>query len=136
MEVLLYEGSIAVASGDYVHIVYDEAADSYTQCSIENLDVQVSSLPQIAFKLDYPFEKEFEGKLVTAAGPTLRQVIDAIRGGFATRYEGTSQEEHAYLSNKLVTGPYGRAFHAIEDLVIESITLDTDTGQLEIGIGS
>jgi hypothetical protein len=50
-------------------------------------------------------------------------------------YEGTTQRDIPKMVNKDVTGPYGRAFHVIRDLVIESIDLCDDTW-LDISIGS
>jgi len=40
------------------------------------------------------------------------------------------------MYNKDVSGPYGRAFHAIGDLVIEGIDLCEADGALDIAIGS
>lgn len=124
----LYEGSLSVADADYI--------DPDTEAEIENLDKRVTKQPIVGFTLDYPFEKPYEGKIVTDAGATLRQIIDAIRGAYRTMYRGTTVEDIPNLENKRVTGEYGQALHVIEDLVIESIEIDEKTGQLEIFIGS
>jgi hypothetical protein len=50
-------------------------------------------------------------------------------------YEGTTQRDIPNMSNKDVTGPYGRASHVIGDLVIEHIDL-CDGRWLDISIGS
>ena len=51
-------------------------------------------------------------------------------------YRGATPQDLPNLENKLVDGDYGRAFHVIEDLVIESIEIDEEAAELIIGIGS
>jgi hypothetical protein len=93
----------------------------------------VSSAPELRFTLDYPFEKPFTGTVTGAL--TLRRIIDAVRAGFRTMYQGTTEREIPGMANKDVRGAYGKAFHVIGDLVIEEIQL-CDGKTLEIGIGS
>lgn len=128
---VVYEGSIAVNASDYVHPV--ERGDDLVDEPIEGLDRIVSRSTRIDFVLDYPFEKPFRG--VVTGEITLRRTIDAIRAGFRTMYEGTTQRDIPGMLNKDVTGPYGRAFHGIDDLVIEKVDLCGD-GVFSIAIGS
>jgi hypothetical protein len=129
--VSLLDGSVAVAATDYVHSVKRDGR--YVKEAIPGLDRVVSQAPELGFTLDYPFEKPFAGKVT---GPlTLRRIIDAVRAGFRTMYQGTTESEIPGLYNKDVRGAYGRAFHIIGDLFIEQIQL-CDGKTLEIEIGS
>ncbi len=129
--VTLYTGSIEVDSTEHQHTV-ERGGDSVA-APIDGLDTVVSTAPELRFTLDYPFERPFAG---TVKGPlTLRRIIDAVRAGFRKMYEGAAQRDIPGMYNKDVRGRYGRAFHVISDLVIESIELCGD-GSLEIGIGS
>ena len=128
---VVYEGSIAVNASDYVHPV--ERGVDFVDEPIEGLDRIVSKSPRVEFVLDYPFEKPFRG--VITCEITLRRTIDSIRAGFRTMYEGTTQRDIPGMHNKDVTGPYGQAFHVIDDLVIEGIDLCGDA-VFSISIGS
>jgi len=127
----LYDGSLSVDASDYVQPV--EHGDAWVDEAIPDLDRVVSTAPRIDFTLDYPFEKPFTGSIT--GNVTLRRIIDAVRSGFRHMYEGTTEREIPKMDNKDVTGPYGRAFHVIGDLVIEHIDL-CDGGRLDISIGS
>jgi hypothetical protein len=127
----VYDGSIAVNSTDYIHSV--ARGDDFVDVPIEGLDRIISASAKVRFSLDYPFEKPFNG--VVTGQITLRRTIDAIRAGFRHMYEGSTEREIPGMSNKDVSGPYGRAFHAIDDLVIEHIDLCADDS-LVIDIGS
>jgi len=127
----VYAGSIAVNSSDYVHSV--ARGDDVVAQPIEGLDRIVSTSTRVEFVLEYPFEKPFRGAVTGEI--TLRRTIDAIRAGFRTMYEGTTQRDIPGMHNKKVTGPYGRAFHVIDDLVIEKIDLCGDA-VFSIYIGS
>jgi hypothetical protein len=129
--VTIYEGSIEVDSLDYLEPV--ELADAQVERTIPNLDRVISTAPRIDFTLDYPFEKPFNSAITEQL--TLRRIIDAVRNGFRHMYEGTTQRDIPNLENKDVTGPYGRAFHVIGDLVIEHIDL-CDGRSLDVSIGS
>jgi len=115
----VFSGSIEVAATGY------EGATE--------LDRVVTKAERVSFTLDYPFEKPFAGTVI--APITLRRIVDAIRAGFRTMYEGAEQRDIPGLMNKDVRGVYGRSFHAIGDLVIESVQLCAD-GRLDIDIGS
>jgi hypothetical protein len=128
---VLYEGSIAVNARDYLHPV--ERGDDFIDEPIPALDRVVIASSRVEFTLDYPFEKPFSG--VVTGQITLRRIIDGIRAGFRTMYEGTTQRDIPGMMNKDVTGRYGRAFHVIDDLVIEGIDFCAD-GSLSISIGS
>jgi len=130
----IYDGSIQVSGSDYTHTV--EQGDDYVEAPIEDLDKPVTRRAVLTFTLDYPFERALDGEVRTDGGATLRQIIDAVRATYRTMYQGTTVEDIANLDNKRVRGAYGEAFHVIEDLVIEGIELDDDTGRLEIVIGS
>ncbi|MBP6633603.1 MAG: hypothetical protein KBG28_01125 [Kofleriaceae bacterium] len=132
----LYEGNVSVAASDYTHSQFDQDSEESTEAPIEGLDDRVCALSRLTFTLDYPFDRPYHGEIITDAGPSLRQIIDAIRQAYRTIYRGASQQDIPNLENKLVDGDYGRAFHVIDDLVIESIHLDEETAQLDIGIGS
>jgi hypothetical protein len=127
----LYEGSLDVDASNYVQPI--ARGDAWVDAPIPNLDRVVSTAPRIDFTLDYPFEKPFAGSIT--GNITLHRIIDAVRAGFRHMYEGTTQRDIPNMENKDVTGPYGRAFHVIGDLVIERIDL-CDGGRLDISIGS
>lgn len=118
----VFEGEIAVSGEDYA--------------GLENLDERVTTRAHLRFTLDYPFENPHDGEVRTDGGASLRHIIDAIRSAYRTIYSGTTSEPMEHLDNKRVRGAYGEAFHTIDDLVIESIELDDETGRLEIFIGS
>ncbi len=127
----VYAGSIAVNATDYVHSV--ARGDDVVNQPLEGLDRIVSASTRVEFVLEYPFEKPFRG--VVTGEITLRRTIDAIRAGFRTMYEGTAQRDIPGMHNKRVTGPYGQAFHVIDDLFIEKIDLCGDAA-FSIYIGS
>jgi hypothetical protein len=131
---ILYEGSITVAATDYTHTVARE--DEYAEAEIEALDERLTRVSRLTFTLDYPFDRPYACELITDAGASLRQIIDAVRRGFRVMYRGASHQAVPNLANVMVEGEFGRAMHAIEDLVIERIELDEETATLEIGIGS
>lgn len=127
----VYGGSIMVNASDYIHPV--KRGTDYVEEPIAGLDRVLSKGAQVRFTLDYPFERPFAG--VVTSPITLRRTIDAIRAGFRKMYEGTTQRDIPGMLNKDVTGPYGQAVHAIDDLVIERINLCADDTLL-IDIGS
>jgi hypothetical protein len=128
----VFEGAIQVAASDYTQLSEDGASD----VEIGGLDDRLTHLTRLHFTLDYPFDGVYEGTVSGPRGVTLRQIIDAVRAGYRTMYEGTTQQDIPDLQNKLVLGTYGEAVHVIDDLVIESIELDEDAATVEIGIGS
>ena len=130
----IYDGSIQVSGSDYTHSI--EQGDDFVEVAIEDLDKPVTKRAVLQFTLDYPFEREHQGEVRTDGGATLRQIIDAIRTAYRTMYRDPVVEPIADLDNKRVRGAYGEAYHVIEDLVIEGIELDDETGRLEIIIGS
>ena len=130
----LYEGSLAVDGDDYVHDVVED--EEHAEVEVPGLDDIVTPLTELQFQLDYPFEKPFTGVVTSEQGTTLRQIIDAIRAGYRAMYLGATSQDHPNLDNKIVDGDYGRGFHEIGDLVIESIGIDDDAGVLDILIGS
>jgi hypothetical protein len=127
----VYEGSIQVKGNAYLHSV--TRGDDHVDEPIEGLDRVVTKSSRVHFTLVYPFERPFVGALTGEI--TLRRLIDAVRAGFRKMYEGTTQSDIPGMYNTDVTGPYGRAFHAIDDLVIEGIDLCADDS-LSITIGS
>ncbi len=131
--ITIYDGSIAVDARDYVHPVAH--GDAWTEDAISDaeLDRVVATAPRIDFTLDYPFDTSFTSSITGEL--TLRRTIDAVRRAFRHMYEGTTERDIPNLYNKDVTGPYGRAFHAIGDLVIERIDL-CDGRRLDVSIGS
>jgi len=129
--VSIFDGDIAVDSHDYVQTVA-RGSDAVEE-PIPRLDDVVSKAPRIEFTLNYPFEKPYAGSV--SGEITRRRIIDEVRAGFRHMYEGTTQRDIPKLYNKDVTGPYGRAFHVIGDLAIESIDL-CDDRRLDISIGS
>jgi hypothetical protein len=134
----VYEGGIAVAGSDYTHPAENgnDEQDEYVEVPIEGLDEPVTGKTRLAFTLDYPFDQPFEGAVHGEGGVTLRQIIDAIRGGYRKMYEGARHQPIPNLANQLVDGDYGRAYHAIGDLVIEAIELDEGEGTLDVFVGS
>jgi hypothetical protein len=110
-----------------------ERGSDFVDETIPNLDRVISKAPKLDFTLDYPFEKPFKGSVSSPL--TLRRIIDAVRAGFRHMYEGTTQRDIPHMVNKDVSGAYGKAFHAITDLVIENIQICGGT-RLDIGIGS
>lgn len=129
--IAIYDGSIEVSSSDYLHSV--ARGNDFVDEPIDGLDRVFSTSTRIRFTLDYPFERPFAG--VVMKDVTLRRTIDAIRASFREMYKGATQRDIPGLYNKDVTGSYGRAFHAIDDLVIEQIDLCADD-TLSIAIGS
>lgn len=129
--VSIYEGGITVDATSYEHAV--ARGDDFALAPIEDLDRPVSKSTKVRFTLDYPFDKPFEGKL--AGKVTLRRIIDAIRAGFRTMYEGAAVKDIPGMMNKDVKGAYGSSLHGIGDLVIEHINW-CDGDWLEIAIGS
>ncbi|MDF2694879.1 MAG: hypothetical protein K0S65_3262 [Labilithrix sp.] len=139
MSRVIYEGSgISIADSDYTHGVPnpDDPEDFVEGVELEGLDERVTRAPVLRFVLDYPFPRPYEGKVISDSGATLRQIIDAVRQGFRVMYRGAREQDIPNLENKLVDGDYGRAYHVIGDLVIESIEIDDGTGELTIFIGS
>jgi hypothetical protein len=129
--ITIYNGSIAVSSRDYLHSVAH--GKDFVDEPIDGLDKVVSKSTRVRFTLSYPFERSFNSEVKGEI--TLRRTIDAIRAGFRKMYEGTTQRDVPGMHNKDVTGPYGSAFHAIDDLVIETLELCADDTLL-ITIGS
>jgi hypothetical protein len=129
--IAISDGLIQVNANDYVQPV--ERGSDFVNEPIPHLDVVVSKQQRIAFTLDYPFERQFEGSVT--GDITLRRIIDAVRTGFRHMYEGASARKIPNMENVDVTGPYGRAVHGIGDLVIEHIDL-CDDRRLDISIGS
>ena len=129
--VSIYEGSIEVDARSYMQTV--AVGSNVEDEAIPGLDIVLAKDRRIDFTLDYPFEKPFAGSVTGEI--TLRRIIDAVRAGFRHMYEGTSQRAIPHMANKDVTGSYGRSFHVIGDLVIESIDL-CDGVRLDISIGS
>jgi hypothetical protein len=127
----VYEGSIVVNGIDHVHSV--ARGDDFVDVPIDGLDRILTKSTRVEFTLDYPFERPFAG--VVTGEITLRRTIDAVRAGFRNMYEGTTQRDIPGMHNKDVTGPYGRAFHVVDDLVIEGIYLCGDDS-FSIIIGS
>ncbi len=118
----IFEGSITVHPRDYQHSV--ARGEDFIDEPIDGLDKVLSKSAQVRFTLDYPFERPFAG--VVTGDITLRRTVDAIRAGFRQMYQGTTQRDLPGTYNKEVTGPYGRAFHVIDDLVIARIDLCAD----------
>ncbi|MBL0218384.1 MAG: hypothetical protein IPQ07_31440 [Myxococcales bacterium] len=131
---VIYEGSLTVSGTDFTQTV--QRGNDYVEAELEGLDERIAPNAHLTFTLDYPFSKPYKGTVVTDAGASLRQIIDAIRNGFRVMYRGAAHEEVPNLANEKVDGDYGRAYHAIEDLVIERIDFDEETSELEIEIGS
>jgi len=129
--IAVYRVSIDAAASDYVHPV--ERGEDFVDEPIGGLDRIVSKASRVQCQLDYPFEKPFAGDVTGEI--TLRRTIDAIRAGFRKMYEGATQRDIPGMYNKDVAGPYGRSFHAIEDLAIERIDLCGDES-FSISIGS
>ena len=129
--VAIFEGSIEVSTRTYVHSV--ERGSDFVDEPLPDLDKVITKAAKVEFTLDYPFEKPFTGSV--AAPITLRRIVDAVRGGFRHMYEGVTVRDIPHMENNDVSGPYGKSFHAIGDLVIESIQL-CDGKTLDISIGS
>lgn len=100
------------------------------------LDTVVITDREVQLTLDYPFERPRVTLLHSDAGFTLRQLIIAIRDGYQAMYRDTAPTRLPGLLNQKLTGPYGDAYHAIGDLVIERISYDPKTRQIDLGIGS
>lgn len=130
-QVSVYQGSLPIKATDYVHTVAQ--GDDFVEAPVAGLDRVITKSQRITFTLDYPFEKPFDGTITGEI--TLRRTIDAIRAGMRAMYEGTTEREIPGMANKDVRGPYGRALHVIDDLVIEEISLCADDS-LSIFIGS
>jgi hypothetical protein len=132
---VFYGGEIPVAGTSYTQGILNSAGD-LEDVPIDGLDTPVTRKHRLDFTLDYPFDRPYEGHVIGDAGVTLRQLIDAIRAGYLEMYRGAAVSELANLHNKLVQGEYGHAVHVIDDLVIERIVVDDESGRIEIDIGS
>ena len=128
----VFEGSIPVNASDYTQ----PGEEDGDEVEIHGLDDLVTHGVRLTFTLDYPFEKPYEGSIEGEGGITLRATIDAIRDAFRLLYRGAHHEALPSLHNELVEGSHGRAYHAIDDLVIELIELDDDSSALQVFIGS
>ena len=135
---MIYEGQIAVAGDGYTHFVWNDDREDVVEVEIdrEALDARVTERARLELTLDYPFEKPFHAEVRAEGGATLRQIIDAIRNAYRLIYRDTVAEPMEEFDNMRVRGAYGEAMHVIEDLVIESIELDEESGRLEVFIGS
>jgi len=134
---IYYDGSIEVASDDYLERRVNEEGDDVEGLPIEGLDAVIIEMPYVDFTLEYPFTRPYDG--VVDGGPdgiTLRQIIDAVRRGSREMYRAAAHQPIARLMNPRVEGRYGTAFHAIDDLVIEGIVLHEEEGRVELLIGS
>ncbi len=131
---MIYEGEIAISGTDYTNPI--KRGKNFVDVEIKGLDERVTSRRMLRFTLDYPFERPYEGEVVVDGGASLRQIIDAIRAAYRHIYTGVTIEPIPNFDNMRVRGAYGEAVHVIGDLVIESIELDDETGQLDIFIGS
>lgn len=129
--IAVYDGSITVNRSDYLHSV--ARGEDFVDARIDGLDRIVSKSTRVRFTLDYPFERPLDG--VVTGKITLRRTIDAIRETYRQMYKDTTQHDIPGMYNKEVTGPYGRAFHVIDDLIIERIDLCADD-TFSIAIGS
>lgn len=124
-----------MGASDYRHLV--RRGEAFLEVDVSDLDVVVTGLAQLRFTLDYPFDGPYEGVVIDEGGGiTLRRIIDAIRGGFRVMYEGASYEELPNLANQQVDGTYGRAYHVLDDVFLERVTLDETAGVLHLGFGS
>src|SRR5262245_16805930 len=93
----IYLGGVAVDANDYTHLT--ERNGDYVSEQVPGLDARVSRRPILTFTLDYPFDGTYRGQIITDAGPTLREVIDAIRAGFREMYRAASHEPIPNLMN-------------------------------------
>ncbi len=109
---VIFETPWRVDSVDFLHL----------GAPLANIDEIVATEPALRFTLDYPFEKPYAGVISTAAGASLRQILDAIRAGFRAMYAATSPEG----------GPYGRAHQAFDHLFIDRIELVDDVLEIVV----
>jgi hypothetical protein len=130
-----FQSSLPVAGDHYLQTVRPDEG-RLLDVEIEGLDRPATSHAELKFTIDYPFPEPFHGRVRGAGGVTLRHILDAVRGGFRRMYSTGTANDLPGLANKLVEGAYGRAYHAIEDLVIESIEIDKAAQCLRLGIGS
>jgi hypothetical protein len=105
---VILEHPLRVDTTDYMHL----------DAPIADLDEIVTDKTELQFTLLYPFEKPFTGTIKTVAGPTRRQVIDALRTGFRTMYAAG--------------GAYGRAHQELNHLFIDRIELDGDELAIDV----
>ncbi len=131
---IVYEGSIAIDGDGYTETI--ERDGDWLEEAIPKLDELVTRKTHLRFTLEYPFEQAFSATIVGDGGVSLRMIIDAVRRGYREIYRGAAHHPIPGLRNQLVQGAYGRAVHAMGDLVIESIRLDEGAGLLDIDIGS
>ncbi len=106
---VILEVPLRVDSADFVHL----------DVPLTELDEVITDEPELKFTLLYPFDKPYAGTIQTGGGATRRQILDAIRAGFRTMYEG---------------GAYGRAHQEIDHMFIDRVEL-TD-GVLAIDVST
>ncbi|MCU0698749.1 MAG: hypothetical protein MUC96_19785 [Myxococcaceae bacterium] len=128
---VVFDGVVNVKDDRFTHVVEQEG--NFFEEPWPDLDVVVARARRFQFTLEYPFEKAFTGELQGEL--TARKAITAIRAGFRTMYGASTVKEIPGMLNKQVTGPYGEAFHALDDLVIEGIEV-CDDHTLRVSIGS
>lgn len=122
--------AVVVADHKFINLATDRP------CDTAGLDAVAVPANTVTLTLDYPFNKPLVKTLHSPTGFTLRQIIEAIRAGYREMYQATRDAQLPGLLNRHVTGPYGDAYHAMEDLVIERIRYDAQKGALYLSIGS
>jgi len=77
--------------------------------------------------LQYPFEYPYTMELAPKEeGYTVKDVIDEIRKGFRFMYTGTTEKpmKGTLLNMDVQSETFGGAYHDINDLVIEDLTIE------------
>lgn len=106
MKHVILEQPLRVDSPEYLHLGEP----------ITGLDEVVSSHGELAFSIEYPFDKPLAR---TVSGPlTRRAIIDAIRAAIRAMYAAD--------------GTYGRAHQQLDHLFIDRIVLDGHDLAIEI----
>lgn len=86
----------------------------------------------ISFIIDYPLAHQITFRNHSDAGFTFHKVIDCIVQAYKKIYE----DEETSLNDNETMGVHGIWEHDIEDLFIETLFYNSDTGMIEMFIGS
>ena len=100
-------------------------------------DVLVPPGADATLTLNYPFDEDLVLKLDDPLGYTKDKLIDVVRQGYDIMYNGSISSPISGLLNVTVESKeFGKAFHCIEDLVIEQILYDDEAKEVQVSIGS
>ena len=93
----------------------------------------------IKITLDYPFEKEFSFEIEKQANApwNTETIVSAIHDGYEYMYSKSKNlGSLPFLINQIHIGEFGTSWHVIEDLWIERLWFNSQTGEIGMFVGS